>query len=214
MIRRRASTIRTSPKPLDDALDSFPALQLDRHGWLRKHPYATLLPSPNCNQRPAGDDATLLVIHNISLPPGVFGGTQVADLFLNQLDLNSHPWLPRLRDLKVSAHFFIRRNGSVIQFVSTDQRAWHAGVSSHQGRQGCNDFSIGIELEGTDTLPYTASQYLCLSQLTPALQARHPFRAVRGHEHIAPGRKTDPGPSFDWARYAREANWPRRQLPA
>ncbi|NYT66652.1 1,6-anhydro-N-acetylmuramyl-L-alanine amidase AmpD [Alcaligenaceae bacterium] len=194
--------------------DSFPALQLDRHGWLRPHPYVTLLPSPNCNQRPPDDDATLLVIHNISLPPGVFGGTQVADLFLNQLDLNSHPWLPRLRGLKVSAHFFIRRDGSVIQFVSTDQRAWHAGVSSHQGRAGCNDFSIGIELEGTDTLPYTASQYLCLSQLTPALQTRHPLRAVRGHEHIAPGRKTDPGPSFDWARYARDAQWSRRQLPA
>lgn len=194
--------------------DSYPALQLDRHGWLRHHPYVSRLPSPNCDLRPNDEEPSLLVIHNISLPPGEFGGPYVADLFLNRLDLNAHPWLARLRGLKVSAHFFIRRDGTLIQFVSTQQRAWHAGVSTFEGRQRCNDFSIGIELEGTDVLPYTPQQYMALSRLTPVLQARHPLRAVQGHEHIAPGRKTDPGPAFDWARYGHESAWMRRQRPA
>ena len=188
-------------------------LALDRHGWLRPGAGITHAPSPNHDERPAGQDATLLVMHNISLPPGCFGGTEVVDLFLNQLDYSSHPWLEQLRGLRVSAHFFIRRTGQIVQHVATHQRAWHAGVSQFEGRERCNDFSIGIELEGTDTLPYTNEQYQALQDLIPVLKTRHPLKAVRGHEHIAPGRKTDPGPAFDWKRFGRENGWLRRQLP-
>ncbi|RTZ40613.1 1,6-anhydro-N-acetylmuramyl-L-alanine amidase AmpD [Candidimonas sp. SYP-B2681] len=188
-------------------------LVLDRHGWLQDNAGVQRLPSPNHDARPNGDDAFLLIMHNISLPPGVFGGTEVIDLFLNRLDYASHPWLPRLRGLKVSAHFLVRRDGEIVQFVSTHKRAWHAGVSSFGGRERCNDFSIGIEMEGTDTTPYAAEQYRALNRLLPALRRRHPLRAVRGHEHIAPGRKTDPGPAFDWNRFGRENGWLRRQLP-
>lgn len=189
------------------------ALKLDRHGWLVAAPGVTLAPSPNFDDRPPQQDAYLLVLHNISLPPGQFGGPEVIDFFQNCLDYDSHPWLDCLRELRVSAHFFIRRDGSLVQFVSTYQRAWHAGISQFEARERCNDFSIGIELEGTDTLPYTDAQYLGLQRLLPALRARHPLRAVRGHEHIAPGRKTDPGPAFDWKRFGRENGFLRRQLP-
>lgn len=188
-------------------------LSLDRHGWLRPSAGVVLAPSPNHDERPPGQDATLLVMHNISLPPGRFGGTEVIDLFLNRLDYDAHLWLPRLRGLKVSAHFLVRRDGRIVQFVATRLRAWHAGVSRFQGRERCNDFSIGIEMEGTDTLPYTNEQYASAKRLVAALRARHPLRAVRGHEHIAPGRKTDPGPAFDWSRFGREGGWLRRQLP-
>ncbi len=189
------------------------ALTLDRQGWLRPQAGVLHAPSPNHDLRPPGDDASLLVMHNISLPPNVFGGPEIIDLFLNRLDYSSHPWLPRLKGLHVSAHFLIRRNGSIVQFVSTQRRAWHAGVSCFNGRQRCNDFSIGIEMEGTDTLPYADEQYHALTRLLPALRARHPLHHVRGHEHIAPGRKTDPGPSFDWGRFGRENDWFLRQLP-
>lgn len=189
-------------------------LRLDRHGWLQAASGVSRAPSPNYDARPAGQDAFLLVMHNISLPPGKFGGPEVVDFFLNQLDYASHPWLERLRELRVSAHFFIRRDGSIVQLVSTHDRAWHAGVSRFEERERCNDFSIGIELEGTDTLAYTNAQYLALQRLLPALRVHHPLRAVRGHEHIAPGRKTDPGPAFDWARFGRENDIPQRLLPA
>ncbi|TEA74143.1 1,6-anhydro-N-acetylmuramyl-L-alanine amidase AmpD [Allopusillimonas ginsengisoli] len=189
-------------------------LTLDQHGWLKPRRRVTHQPSPNHDARPPGDEPTLLVLHNISLPPGIFGGTEVADLFTNRLDYSRHPWLERLRGLRVSAHFFVRRDGSIIQFVPTTLRAWHAGVSCFEGRERCNDFSIGIELEGTDTLPYTNDQYDTLAILAPALRARHPLRAVRGHEHIAPGRKTDPGPAFDWHRFGRDTGWARRLMPA
>lgn len=188
-------------------------LVLDRHGWLKPVPGIAHTPSPNHDSRPGDEAPTLLVIHNISLPPGVFGGPEVADLFTNRLNHASHPWLARLRGLHVSAHFFVRRDGGIIQFVPTTKRAWHAGVSCFEGRERCNDFSIGIELEGTDTTAFTDTQYSTLARLTRALRARHPLRAVCGHEHIAPGRKTDPGPCFDWARYGRENGWLRRQLP-
>src|SRR3546814_6437712 len=128
-------------------------------------------------------------------------------------DLASHPWRERLKGMTVSAHCFCGRGGRIVQLVATAQRAWHAGVSTFDGRERCNDFSIGIELEGTDTTPYTDMQYQALSQLSHVLRTRYPLRAVRGHEHIAPKRKTDPGPAFDWARFAREAGWPRRLLP-
>lgn len=155
----------------------------------------------------------MLVLHNISLPPGQFGGPQIIDFFQNRLDYDSHPWLHRLKGVRVSAHFLIRRTGQLVQFVATDHRAWHAGVSQFRNQERCNDFSIGIELEGTDTLPYEDAQYTTLRLLVNALRVRHPLRDVRGHEHIAPIRKTDPGPSFDWDRFAREGRWLRRQLP-
>lgn len=213
MTRRRSSLGKVIGLKHDELPDSYPALQLDRHGWLRRHPSVTLLASPNYDARPQGLTPSLLVVHNISLPPGVFGGPYVADLFLNRLSVDAHPWFKQVHGLKVSAHFFVRRDGSVVQFVSTDQRAWHAGVSHFNGRERCNDYSVGIELEGTDTLAYTAAQYLALGHLSCTLQARYPLLAVRGHEHIAPGRKTDPGPAFDWPRFGREAHWFRRQLP-
>jgi AmpD protein len=188
-------------------------LQIDRHGWLKPARGVTRAPSPNHDRRPPQTAVSLLVIHNISLPPGQFGGPHVHGLFCNQLDYDAHPWLQRLRGLHVSAHFFVRRDGCIVQFVSTDDRAWHAGVSSFEGRERCNDFSIGIELEGTDLLPYTDAQYAALARLTPALTARYPLRAVRGHCHIAPVRKTDPGPAFEWVRFGRLAHFPLRALP-
>ncbi|AZR92686.1 N-acetyl-anhydromuranmyl-L-alanine amidase [Bordetella trematum] len=190
---------------------------LDRHGWLPRAPGVTRLPSPNVDTRPAGTAVSLLVVHNITLPPGEFGrpgkASYVADLFLNRLDLDAHPWFARLAGLRVSAHFFIRRDGSIMQFASVHQRAWHAGVSRFEGRERCNDFSVGVELEGTDTLPYTDAQYATLAALARQLRTRLPIRAARGHEHIAPGRKTDPGPAFDWPRFARAAGFLRRQIP-
>jgi N-acetyl-anhydromuramoyl-L-alanine amidase len=160
-------------------------------------------PSPNFDVRAAGTGIDLLVIHNISLPPGQFGGPYIADLFGNRLDCDVHPYFDRLRQMKVSAHFLIRRDGSVMQFVSANDRAWHAGLSNFCGRERCNDFSIGIELEGTDDEPFAPPQYEALAALTMALRERYPLTDVAGHEHIAPGRKTDPGPCFDWGLYRK-----------
>jgi len=187
--------------------------RLDRHGWLQSAPGTRLAPSPNVDDRPVGTSPSLLVIHNISLPPGQFGGPYIEDLFTNRLDYAAHPWFERLRGLRVCAHFLITREGEVIQFASTLSRAWHAGVSTFAGRERCNDFSIGVELEGTDHEPFADTQYDALAQLTRALSARHTFTAVRGHEHIAPGRKTDPGPAFDWQRYRAICGWLPRQFP-
>jgi AmpD protein len=172
-------------------------------GWCRG---AHCDPSPNFDARPAPAAITLLVIHNISLPPGQFGGPFISDLFCNQLDYAAHSYFDQLRPLRVSAHFLIRRDGLVNQFVSCSNRAWHAGVSLFQGRERCNDFSIGIELEGTDFEPFTAIQYDVLSALTKALQVAYPLADVAGHAHIASGRKTDPGPFFDWRRYQKSLN--------
>lgn len=188
-------------------------LSLDAQGWLKPQAGVARLLSPNQTKRPPAAPIELLVIHNISLPPGRFGGPEVIDFFLNRLDHDSDPFLASLRGLQVSTHFFVRRDGSIVQFVSTLDRAWHAGVSLFEGRMRCNDFSIGIELEGTDELPYEEAQYLALAALTAALRARHPLRAAHGHEHIAPVRKTDPGPAFDWQRYAQSADWLPHQLP-
>ncbi|MES2742507.1 MAG: 1,6-anhydro-N-acetylmuramyl-L-alanine amidase AmpD [Pseudomonadota bacterium] len=177
-----------------------PQFQFDEPGWCRAAaPYA----SPFCDQRPAGLAIDLLVIHNISLPAGRFGGPHVADLFTGRLDVRADPCFAGLRGLRVSSHFLIRRDGRLLQFVPTDWRAWHAGLSAFEGRERCNDFSIGIELEGCDALPFEAAQYAALARLTAALRTRHDLTAVRGHEHIAPGRKSDPGPCFDWGRYRR-----------
>lgn len=169
----------------------------DADGWL---PAATRLPSPNCDARPEGLAIELIVIHNISLPPGVFDGDAVIDLFTNQLDWDAHPYYQGIRGIKVSAHFFIRRDGTLIQFVPCTLRAWHAGVSSWQGCERCNDYSIGIELEGTDDLAFTDAQYATLAPLVQQLKRAYPIRAVVGHSDIAAGRKTDPGPHFDWQR--------------
>jgi AmpD protein len=159
------------------------------------------LPSPNFDQRPARTAISLLVVHNISLPPGRFGGPFIADLFLNRLDYDADPYFEQLRPLRVSAHFLIRRDGSVTQFVSANARAWHAGASTFDRRERCNDFSIGVELEGSDFEAFEAEQYASLTSLTLALRAAYPLLHVAGHEHIEPGRKTDPGPFFDWAGY-------------
>lgn len=162
---------------------------------------AQFIASPNCDERPAGTEISLLVIHNISLPPDEFGGNGVTELFTNQIDPQAHPYYQTLQGLKVSAHFFIRRDGALIQFVPCNQRAWHAGVSNWQGRERCNDFSVGIELEGNDTTPFTDTQYEVLIGLTRCLCEHYPIQNIAGHSDIAPGRKTDPGPWFDWQRY-------------
>ena len=172
-----------------------PALDVD--GWLTD---AHHLPSPNCDARPDGTAIELIVIHNISLPPGVFDCDAVIQLFTNRLDWDAHPYYQQIRGIKVSAHFFIRRDGSLIQFVPCGLRAWHAGVSSWCERERCNDFSIGIELEGTDDLPFTEAQYASLIPLLQTLKQAYPIRAVVGHSEIAPGRKTDPGICFEWER--------------
>ncbi|NOL50942.1 1,6-anhydro-N-acetylmuramyl-L-alanine amidase AmpD [Pelistega suis] len=188
-------------------------LHLDRHGWLTPAPQVRKVPSPNFNERPTGHLARLLVIHNISLPPFVFGGPYIEQLFTNRLEIDHHPFFKEIAHLRVSAHFLIRRDGEIIQFVSTDKRAWHAGISCFEGIEGCNDFSLGIELEGSDFEPFTDIQYQRLAKLSLCLKSRYPLRAVRGHKHIAPARKTDPGPFFDWTRYRKEAKWTWRELP-
>jgi len=181
-------------------------------GWLTL-PGTTRAPSPNCNPRAPDVMIDLLVIHNISLPPGQFGTGLAKDLFLNQIDISVDPWLENVRGLKVSAHFLIERDGQLTQFVSCHDRAWHAGVSDFDGRTACNDFSIGIELEGTDDLPFTPAQYDALIALTLELRSHYPLHHVRGHSDIAPGRKSDPGQCFDWAAYAKGVGWPAQALP-
>jgi AmpD protein len=161
------------------------------------------VPSPFCDERPAADDISLLVIHGISLPPGEFGGPWIERLFLGTLPADRHPYFSGIAGLKVSSHLLIRRNGEAVQFVPFHLRAWHAGVSCFRGRERCNDYSIGIELEGTDALPYAEAQYQRLGEIVPALREAYPAvtpERVVGHCHIAPGRKTDPGPAFDWSR--------------
>ena len=159
------------------------------------------LASPNCDDRPAGAAVELLVIHAISLPPGEFGGSGIEELFLNRLDPAKHPYYAQVAGLKVSAHFVVRRDGAVTQFVPCGKRAWHAGESIWRGRERCNDYSIGVELEGTDDVPFEDPQYEALARLTRALRRAYPIVDIAGHSEIAPGRKTDPGPHFDWARF-------------
>jgi AmpD protein len=175
-------------------------LRIDANG--RASP-ARQVRSPNCDERPAGTAVALLVVHGISLPPGEFGGDAIERLFTNRLDPAAHPYFEAIAKMRVSAHFLVRRDGRLLQFVPCARRAWHAGTSTWRGREQCNDFSIGIELEGTDALPYTRSQYRMLSRVIRAVARRYPIEEVVGHSDIAPGRKTDPGPTFDWARLAR-----------
>lgn len=173
-------------------------------GWYR---FAHRLPSPNFGPRPAGSEVDLVVLHSISLPPGEYGGDHVQRLFTNTLDWDAHPYFQTIRGLQVSAHFYVRRDGALWQFVGCDDRAWHAGASSWQGRDNCNDFSIGIELEGLEGGEFEPAQYDALQQLLPAIAQRYPLRHVAGHEHVAPSRKQDPGPGFDWARLRRGLAW-------
>jgi AmpD protein len=185
------------------------SLAVGGDGWLQglRH-----LPSPHHDPRPENTAVELLVIHNISLPPGHYGGGVVERLFLGEPLTAEAPFLELLAGLRVSAHFLVDRGGAIVQFVSCSNRAWHAGVSSFGGRGNCNDFSIGVELEGCDFTPFEPAQYGALASLTRALLEAYPLRAVRGHSDIAAGRKTDPGPRFDWQRYARLAALPRPLL--
>jgi AmpD protein len=179
-------------------------------GWYR---FARKLPSPNCGPRPQGSHVDLIVIHSISLPPGVFGGNEVQELFLNQLDWERHPYFQSIEGLKVSAHFYIRRNGELLQFVSCDDRAWHAGTSNYRGRDNCNDDSIGIELEGLEGQAFEATQYAALQSLCPKLATQYPIAHIAGHEHIAPGRKCDPGAGFAWDLLQQSLGFPSKYFP-
>ncbi|MGQ0577467.1 MAG: 1,6-anhydro-N-acetylmuramyl-L-alanine amidase AmpD [Betaproteobacteria bacterium] len=174
--------------------------KLDASGLLSAAAY---VPSPNCDDRPAGANIELLVIHSISLPPGEFGGPGIVELFTNRLDPLAHPYYREIQGLRVSSHFLIRRDGELIQLVPCGRRAWHAGQSEWRGRNCCNDFSVGIELEGAENLPFADSQYAPLADLARALKRTYPIQDCVGHSDIAtpPGRKTDPGVQFDWARF-------------
>lgn len=165
--------------------------------------FASRRPSPNHGPRPEGTEVTLAVLHSISLPPGAYGGSAIEDLFRNRLDCAAHPYYEQLRGLRVSAHFVVRRGGEVQQFVATDRRAWHAGTSSWRGRDDCNSWSIGIELEGLEGERFEPAQVAALARLLRALRRRHPLAEVVGHEHVAPGRKRDPGPGFVWPALRR-----------
>lgn len=180
-------------------------------GW---HAAARRLPSPNCGVRPPAMPVSLIVVHSISLPPGEFHGDFVQALFTNTLDWDAHPYFEQLRGLEVSAHFYIRRAGALWQFVSCDARAWHAGRSCHRGRANCNDFSVGVELEGLEGAHFTLAQYDQLARLCRDLAARYPIDAIAGHEHIAPGRKHDPGAGFVWPRLQARLDWPVARYPA
>ncbi len=179
-------------------------------GWLIT---ARRCVSPNCDPRPPGSDVSLLLIHSISLPPGVFGGDAIEQLFMNRLDCDQHPYFTQLHGLRVSAHFLVRRDGELLQFVACTERAWHAGVSQWRGRSHCNDFSIGIELEGLEGGPFEAAQYVALARLMKQLALLYPIDAVAGHEHVAPGRKRDPGERFDWAALRQSLQWPQALFP-
>jgi AmpD protein len=173
-------------------------------GWWHA---ARRIASPNFGPRPAGLAVDLVVLHSISLPPGVYGGDAIERLFTNRLDWDAHPYYAQIRGLQVSSHFVIRRDGALQQYVSCDERAWHAGRSHFQGRDNCNDFSIGIELEGLEGDTFEPEQYERLVGALTAIAARYPIRHVAGHEHVAPGRKIDPGPGFDWAALRRRLGW-------
>jgi AmpD protein len=182
-----------------------------RCGW---YGFARALASPNFEPRPVGAQIDLIVLHSISLPPGQYGGEEVQQLFTNTLDWNAHPYFKTIEGLAVSAHFYIRRQGELWQFVSCDDRAWHAGASHYRGRGACNDDSIGIELEGLEGGPFEPAQYEALGALCAAIAQRYPVQHIAGHEHIAPGRKRDPGPGFDWRALRQSLAWPTECFPA
>ena len=179
-------------------------------GW---HTHARPIHSPNFGQRPEGACIDLIVLHSISLPPGQYGGPEIEALFTNTLDWNAHPYFQQIRGTEVSAHFVIRRSGEMLQFVSCDARAWHAGRSHYRGRDNCNDDSIGIELEGLEGDTFTPAQYAQLQTLCQNIATHYPIAHIAGHEHIAPGRKQDPGPGFDWVFLQHCLGWPAHFFP-
>lgn len=179
-------------------------------GWLEG---VAWLPSPNFGARPVGTGVSLVVIHNISLPPDEFGGNWVEDFFLNRLDPGAHPYFATIADVQVSSHFYVRRDGRVVQFVGCDQRAWHAGQSCWCERDNCNDYSVGIELEGLEDHPFEPAQYTRLGELLRTLAQHYPISQVAGHEHVAPGRKKDPGCAFDWRQLQILTSWPDQVFP-
>lgn len=181
-----------------------------QHGWYR---HARHEPSPNFGPRPANAGVDLIVLHSISLPPGQYGGDEVRQLFTNTLDWSRHPYFESIQGVTVSAHFYIRRSGELWQFVSCTNRAWHAGTSRYRGRDNCNDDSIGIELEGQEGGPFEMAQYETLASLCAALAHAWPIAYIAGHEHIAPGRKQDPGSGFDWLRLRNALAWPATRFP-
>ncbi|WP_439519690.1 1,6-anhydro-N-acetylmuramyl-L-alanine amidase AmpD [Hydrogenophaga sp.] len=181
-----------------------------RTGWFEG---ARHCPSVNHGPRPHGAHIDLIVIHSISLPPGEYGGPEVEQLFTNALDWTAHPYFEQIRGMEVSAHFFIRRDGELVQFVDVDARAWHAGASQWNGRENRNDDSIGIELEGLEGDTFEPAQYQTLAKLCTELARRYPVSQVAGHEHIAPQRKQDPGPGFEWTRLRRELGWAHACFP-
>ena len=185
-------------------------VSLWRQGWFQD---AHHIHSPNFGPRPLGTEVDLVVIHAISLPPGEYGGPQVAELFTNTLDWDAHPYFGQIRGMEVSAHFFIRRHGELIQFVSCDDRAWHAGRSHYRGRDDCNNDSVGIELEGLDGQTFEPAQYEALGKLIQAISEHYPIAHMAGHEHVAPGRKEDPGPGFDWRFLQQRLGWSDRCFP-
>jgi AmpD protein len=187
-----------------------PAGGLWRGGWYR---FARRCDSPNFGPRPAAARVDLVVVHSISLPPGVYGGDEVRQLFTNTLDWEAHPYFKAIEGMQVSAHFFIRRDGALWQFVSCDDRAWHAGASSYRGRPNCNDDSVGIELEGLEGETFERAQYEALAALTAGIAQQYPVGHIAGHEHIAPGRKNDPGPGFDWGLLQRQLGWADNAFP-
>jgi AmpD protein len=181
-----------------------------REGW---HPQAQCLASPNFGLRPDGVLIDLIVVHSISLPPGQYGGDAVQRLFTNQLDWDEHPYFQGIRGLEVSSHFYIQRDGSLWQFISCNHRAWHAGASQYRGKSNCNDDSVGIELEGLEGDRFEDAQYQCLAKLCHELKQHYPIAHVAGHEHIAPGRKLDPGPGFEWPRLQKLLDFPPQAFP-
>lgn len=181
-----------------------------QRGWYR---FARRLDSPNFGARPAGAAVDLVVVHSISLPPGRYGGDEVQRLFTNTLHWDAHPYFKSIEGMQVSSHFYVRRNGELWQFVSCDDRAWHAGVSHYRGRANCNDDSVGIELEGLEGEPFEPAQYETLAGVCAAIAQHYPVQHIAGHEHVAPGRKGDPGAGFDWAVLQRHLSWPARFFP-
>ena len=192
------------------APEAAPAGSLWQAGW---YGYARRMESPNFSPRPANAVIDLIVVHSISLPPGNFGGQEVQQLFTNTLDWNAHPYFRQIEGMQVSSHFYIRRNGELWQFVACDQRAWHAGQSHYRGRDNCNDDSIGIELEGLEGDAFEPAQYESLADLCAAIAQRYPIEHVAGHEHIAAGRKLDPGARFEWKALRNALGWPSASFP-
>jgi AmpD protein len=211
--------LATAVKPIPDPADEAPARStaetgvdsIWHGGWLSS---ARAVPSPNFGPRPAATAVELVIVHSISLPPGEVGSDAIERLFTNTLDWDDHPYYATIRGLKVSAHFLIRRNGCLLQFVSADNRAWHAGQSAWRGRDNCNDWSLGIELEGPSGGTFEPAQYAALADLLVAVARRYPIAEVVGHEHVAPGRKDDPGPGFDWIALMQHLAWPTACFPA